>query len=256
MDRLKNKIAIITGSAKGIGRETAKLFAREAARIVVTDIDEAGGHDTVDEIKAAGGQAMFLPHDVRSEAAWKTVIAKVCESWGRPSVLINNAGVGVSGNVEDTEWESWRTVMSVNLDAVFLGVQQAVRVMKVGGGGSIVNLSSIEGLIGDPNLAAYNASKGAVRLLTKSAALYCASAGYNIRVNSIHPGFIRTPMVEAGMRRSGDPQAAEAAIAAKHPLGRIGEPIDIAYGALYLASDESKFMTGSELVIDGGYTAQ
>ena len=255
MDRLKNKIAVITGSAKGIGRETARLFAREGARIVVTDIDEPGGHDTVAEIVAAGGQAMFLAHDVRSEAEWKVVIGKICDLWGRPSVLVNNAGIGVSGNVEDTEWESWRAVMSVNLDAVFLGIRQAVRAMKMDGG-SIVNLSSIEGLIGDANLAAYNASKGAVRLLTKSAALYCASAGYNIRVNSIHPGFIRTPMVEAALQRSDNPQAAEASIAAKHPLGRIGEPIDIAYGALYLASDESKFMTGSELVIDGGYTAQ
>jgi NAD(P)-dependent dehydrogenase (short-subunit alcohol dehydrogenase family) len=183
------------------------------------------------------------------------VFASAISRFGGVDVLVNNAGVALSASVEDTSLEQWRWLMSINLDGVFLGVKQAVGAMKAAGG-SIINLSSIEGLIGDPNLAAYNASKGGVRLLTKSAALSCAKAGYRIRVNSIHPGYIQTPMVEAYVEAQADPAAARAAIAALHPLGRIGDPDDIAYGVLYLASDESKFVTGAELVIDGGYTAQ
>ena len=255
MGRIDGKIAIITGGGSGIGRETALLFAREGARVMVTDLDEAAGRNTAAEIAAAGGSAAFLRQDVTKEAEWQTVIDDVVRRWGAPSVLVNNAGVGTPGSVEDTTLESWRALMAVNLDAVFLGVKHAIRAMKPAGG-SIVNLSSIEGLVGDPMLAAYNASKGGVRLLTKSAALYCAAAGYRIRVNSVHPGFIWTPMVSNFLKTQPDPEALRTAIAAKHPLGHMGEPIDIAYGVLYLASDESKFMTGSELVIDGGYTAQ
>ncbi|MBX9746152.1 MAG: SDR family oxidoreductase, partial [Hyphomonadaceae bacterium] len=175
--------------------------------------------------------------------------------FGPLDVLVNNAGVALGASVEDTSIEQWHWLMGINLDGVFLGTRYAIAAMK-SRGGSIINLSSIEGLIGDPNLAAYNASKGGVRLLTKSAALHCAKAGYGIRVNSIHPGYIRTPMVEGYIAAQPDPSAAKAAIAALHPLGHIGEPNDIAYGVLYLASDESKFVTGAELVIDGGYTAQ
>jgi NAD(P)-dependent dehydrogenase (short-subunit alcohol dehydrogenase family) len=182
-------------------------------------------------------------------------MASVASRFGPLDILVNNAGVALSASIEDTSLEQWRWLMGVNLDGVFLGTRYAIAAMK-NRGGSIINLSSIEGLIGDPNLAAYNASKGGVRLLTKSAALHCAKAGYKIRVNSVHPGYIRTPMVEGYVAAQADPEAASVAIAAAHPLGHIGEPNDIAYGVLYLASDESKFVTGAELVIDGGYTAQ
>ena len=177
------------------------------------------------------------------------------DAFGQLDIVVNNAGVALGANVEDTTLDDWRKLMSINLDGVFLGTKCAIAAMK-DHGGSIINLSSIEGLIGDPNLAAYNASKGGVRIFTKSAALHCAKAGYKIRVNSVHPGYIWTPMVEGYVGASADPEATKAALAALHPLGHIGEPDDIAYGVLYLASDESKFVTGAELVIDGGYTAQ
>jgi NAD(P)-dependent dehydrogenase (short-subunit alcohol dehydrogenase family) len=175
--------------------------------------------------------------------------------FGRLDIAVNNAGVALAGDVEHASLEQWRWLMSINLDGVFLGAKHAIAAMKRTGG-SIINISSIEGIIGDANLAAYNASKGGVRIFTKSAALYCAKAGYKIRVNSIHPGYIWTPMVEQLLQTQPDPEAAKAYIAGLHPAGRLGEPDDIAYGVLYLASDESKFVTGAELVIDGGYTAQ
>lgn len=174
----------------------------------------------------------------------------------RLDVLVNNAGVALAGDVEHTTLEKWRWLMGINLDGVFLGTRSAIGAMKAARSGSIINLSSIEGLVGDPNLAAYNASKGGVRLFTKSAALYCAKAGYNIRVNSIHPGYIWTPMVESYAQTTGNAEAARKTLESLHPVGHIGEPNDIAYGVLYVASDESKFVTGAELVIDGGYTAQ
>ncbi|MGE0830059.1 MAG: SDR family oxidoreductase, partial [Hyphomonadaceae bacterium] len=164
--------------------------------------------------------------------------------------------VAIGADVEATSLAQWRWLHSINLDGVFLGTQQVIAAMKQTGGGSIINLSSIEGLIGDPNLAAYNASKGGVRIFTKSAALHCAKAGYNIRVNSVHPAYIWTPMVENYLNEQPDPAAARAMLVDLHPIGRLGEPDDIAYGVLYLASEESKFVTGAELVIDGGYTAQ
>jgi len=255
MNRVQGKIALVTGASLGLGHAAALMLAREGARVIVTDKREQEGAATADAIVASGGEAMFLAHDVASEADWKRVIAATVSRFGGLDILVNNAGVAHPGSVEETSLEQWRWLMSINLDGVFLGIKHAVDVMK-GKGGSIINLSSIEGLIGDPNLAAYNASKGGVRLLTKSVALHCAKAGYNIRVNSVHPGYIWTPMVEGYVATNADPKAAKAALAALHPLGRIGEPDDIAFGILYLASDESKFVTGAELVIDGGYTAQ
>lgn len=255
MDRVKDKVALVTGAALGLGRAAALMLAREGARVVVTDLREPEGAAVRDAIIAAGGEAVFLSHDVAKESDWTSVIDATLSRFGGLDILVNNAGVAHAGSVETTSLEDWRWVMSINLDGVFLGVKFGVGAMKQKGG-SIINLSSIEGLIGDPNLAAYDASKGGVRLLTKSAALHCARAGYKIRVNSVHPGYIWTPMVEGYVAGNSDPKAARAALDALHPLGHIGEPDDIAYGVVYLASEESKFVTGSELVIDGGYTAQ
>jgi len=257
MDRLKDKVALITGGALGLGHATALLLAREGAKVVVTDLRDADGARTVGDIEKAGGAAQFFHHDVSVEDEWVKVVDGALATFGRLDVVVNNAGLGFSGNAEDTTLGQWRKLMSVNLDGVFLGVKHGIRGIKQGKrGGSIINLSSIEGLVGDPNLVAYNASKGGVRLLTKSAALYCAKTGTGIRVNSIHPGFIWTPMVENNAREAGDAEAARKALIALHPIGRLGAPDDIAWGVVYLASDEASFVTGSELVIDGGYTAQ
>ncbi|GAB31505.1 3-beta hydroxysteroid dehydrogenase [Acetobacter pasteurianus] len=253
MARVAGKVAIVSGAANGIGKATAQLLAKEGAKVVIGDLKEEDGQKAVAEIKAAGGETAFVKLNVTDEAAWKAAIEQTLKLYGRLDIAVNNAGIAYSGSVESTSLEDWRRVQSINLDGVFLGTQVAIEAMKKSGGGSIVNLSSIEGLIGDPMLAAYNASKGGVRLFTKSAALHCAKSGYKIRVNSVHPGYIWTPMV-AGLTK--EDAAARQKLVDLHPIGHLGEPNDIAYGILYLASDESKFVTGSELVIDGGYTAQ
>ncbi len=247
---------MVTGAALGLGRAAAVMLAREGAAVVVTDIKEKEGGAVAEEIIDAGGEAIFVRHDVAADPDWRAAIAAAARRFGGLDILVNNAGVVEPGSFEAVSLESWRRQLTINLDGVFLGIKHAAEAMKRRGGGSIVNLSSIAGLVGDPNLAAYNASKGAVRLLTKSAALHCAKSGYKIRVNSIHPGAIVTPMVENFLTAAADRAAAEAALVAQHPLGHMGEPDDVAYGVLYLASDESKFVTGSELVIDGGFTAQ
>jgi NAD(P)-dependent dehydrogenase (short-subunit alcohol dehydrogenase family) len=256
MNRMRGKAAIVTGGALGIGRACALKFAEEGAVVAVTDVDAAKGPLVVEEIRRRGGDAIFVQQDVADEAGWQRVTRTVVERYKKLDVLVNNAGVALAKDVEHTTLEEWRWLMSINLDGVFLGTKHAIQAMKANRNGSIVNLSSIEGLIGDPNLAAYNASKGGVRLLTKSAALYCAKAGYNIRVNSVHPGYIWTPMVENYLKSQGDVAAGRKVLDGLHPIGHVGEPDDIAYGVLYLASDEAKFVTGTELVIDGGYTAQ
>lgn len=256
MGRVSGKVALVTGAALGIGRATALLLAREGARVVVADMKEKEGQATVAEIESAGGEALFVSLNVTVEADWEKAMAATLSRFGRLDIAVNNAGILYSGSVETTTLADWRRVQSVNLDGVFLGTRYAVEAMKPHGGGSIINLSSIEGLIGDPTLAAYNASKGGVRLFTKSAALHCARSGYKIRVNSIHPGYIWTPMVQGFTAETPDQVAARQKLIDLHPLGHLGEPDDIAYGIVFLASDESKFMTGSELVIDGGYTAQ
>ncbi|MBN8606074.1 MAG: glucose 1-dehydrogenase [Caulobacterales bacterium] len=255
MGRVAGKVALVTGGGLGLGRAAALMLAREGAKIVVTDVNDKEGAKVADEIVDAGGEAMFLHHDVAKEADWDRVVRATVERFGGLRILVNNAGVALSADVEHTSLEEWRWLMSINLDSVFLGTKRAIEAMKPTGG-SIINLSSIEGLVGDANLAAYNASKGGVRIFTKSAALYCAKAGLNIRVNSIHPGYVWTPMVEEYLSKQPDPAAAKVLVAGMHPVNHLGEPDDIAYGVLYLASDESKFVTGAELVIDGGYTAQ
>jgi NAD(P)-dependent dehydrogenase (short-subunit alcohol dehydrogenase family) len=257
MDRVKDKVALITGGAMGLGKAAAHRLAQEGAKVVITDVHDAEGQAVAAAIIAAGGEAKYFHHDVALEADWVRVMDEAMTAFGRLDVVVNNAGVGTTGTIENTSFADYRKLMSINLDGVFLGTQYGIAALKKSKSrGSIINLSSIEGLIGDPNLAAYNASKGGVRLLTKSAALHCAKTGTGIRVNSIHPGYILTPMVEGIVAHSPDAKAAQAALVALHPIGHLGEPNDIAWGIVYLASDEAKFITGSELVIDGGYTAQ
>lgn len=257
MGRVQGKVAIVTGGAMGIGEATARMLAREGAMVVVTDLKDAEGERVAKAIDEAGGEAIFQHHDVADEASWEKLMATTLERYGRLDVLVNNAGVLGMSAPEDQTLDAWRRLMSVNLDGTFLGCKHAIRTMKRNQppGGSIVNLSSTAGLVGNPNLGAYNASKGGVRIYTKSIALDCAK--YGIRVNSVHPGGVWTPMVEQFLRAGGqDPAQARAGLDASHPIGHMGEPDDIAYGILFLASNESKFMTGAELVIDGGMTAQ
>ena len=259
MNRVKDKVALVTGGASGIGKECARLLAKEGAKVVVTDINEDEGKKVAEDINSSSSNAIFLKHDVSKEENWKRVIGQTLRKFGKLDVLVNNAGIGLEGmKVETTSLQEWRWLMSINLDGDFLGTKYGIEAMKKSGGGSIINLSSIEGIIGDPGLAAYCASKGGVRIFTKSAALSCAKAGYNIRVNSVHPGYIWTPMIEEYSKLLGneDVEAGRKFLDSLHPIGHMGEPADVAYGVLYLASDESKFVTGSELVIDGGYTAQ
>ncbi|WP_238071718.1 glucose 1-dehydrogenase [Rhodococcus zopfii] len=256
MGRVEGKIALITGGAKGIGEATARLLLSEGAQVVLTDIDASAGASTAVGLDSAGKRVWFLKHDVADEQSWIDVVDRTVEIYGRLDILVNNAGVASTSNVEEETLERWRWLQAINLDGVFLGTKAAISAMKSTGGGSIINLSSIEGIIGDPSLPAYNASKGGVRIFTKSSALHCANAGYGIRVNSVHPGYIWTPMVQAVASEGGDIEEGRAALTAKHPIGRLGTAADIAYAILYLASDESSFVTGAELVVDGGYTAQ
>ncbi len=254
MKRVKDKVAIVTGAASGMGEASARLLAREGAKVVMSDINEVAGDRIAMEIAGQGDTCVFMKHDVASESDWQRVIAGTLERFARLDVLVNNAGVTVNKDIEETTLEEWRWVMSVNLDGVFLGVKYAMGAMKKTGGGSIINISSAGGIVGQLWAAAYNASKGGVRLLTKAAALECSKAGrdYNIRVNSIHPGCVRTALLEPLLKKK---EMADI-INSLHPIGHLGDPEDVAYAVLYLASDESKFATGSELVIDGGYTAQ
>lgn len=256
MGRVQDKVALVTGGAVGLGEAMCRMLAKEGAKVVITDLKDEEGKAVAESIVKDGGEAVYFHQDVSSEEDWKTVLDQTLERYSGLDIVVNNAGVALGATAEDTTLEDWRWLMSINLDGVFLGTRYAIKAMKDRGGGSIVNLSSIEGLIGDSNLAAYNASKGGVRIFTKSAALHCAKSGYNIRVNSVHPGYIWTPMVEGYLRSVGDVDEGRKALDSLHPVGHVGEPNDIAYGVLYLASGESKFVTGSELVIDGGYTAQ
>ncbi len=255
--RLENKVALVTGGGSGIGAAICERFAQEGARVVVTDIDADAASRVAGEILEQGGQALAITQDVTSESRWYEVIAEVIEQYGSLDILVNNAGIGLIGSAEDASLEDWQTTQRVNLDSVFLGTREAIKSMKASGG-SIINISSIEGIIGEPLVAAYNASKGGVRIFTKSAALHCANSGYDIRVNSVHPGYIATPMVSGAVdsMKADQGKAFQERILSNIPVGRLGEPRDIANGVLFLASEESRYMTGSELVIDGGYTAK
>jgi len=252
MERLKGKIAVVTGGARGIGRAVCQLYADEGARVVVTDIADEEGEQLVREIEERGGQGAYWHLDTASEDN----VARVFHKLDHFDILVNNAGIsGTNRPTHEIDAEDWDAVMEINVKGVFLCTKHAVPAMKKQNGGSIVNLSSIYGLIGAPDLPPYHASKGAVRLMTKTDALLYAAD--NIRVNSIHPGYIWTPLVESLADEA--PESTDTfreKLAEKHPIGHVGEPMDVAYGALYLGSDEARFVTGSELVIDGGYTAQ
>ncbi|HUI94350.1 MAG TPA: glucose 1-dehydrogenase [Xanthobacteraceae bacterium] len=252
MERVQDKVALVTGGASGIGLATAGLLAREGARVVIADIDRAAGERAAEAI---GPRAMFRQLDVTREDDWIAVTDRVASDLGRLDILVNNAGVVLMKNIEETTLDAWRSLMAVNLDGVFLGCKHAVRVMKERGGGAIVNMSSIAGMIGHVSLAAYCASKGGVRLLTKSVALHCARRGYNIRCNSVHPSFADTPMLDAMIAVGRDPAKMRDSLTAAAPLGRLAEPGEIAGMILFLASDESACTTGAEFVIDGGMTA-
>jgi NAD(P)-dependent dehydrogenase (short-subunit alcohol dehydrogenase family) len=243
----------VTGGGSGIGKATSQRFAEEGAMVIVTDIDLGSAQRVSSSIVEKGGASEAYLQDVTDEARWEELLGQIVDQQGHLDVLANNAGIVLPGNAEEATLADWQRTQSVNLDSVFLGTRAAIRAMK-GRGGSIINISSIEGIVGEPTAAAYNASKGGVRIFTKSAALHCAISGYGVRVNSIHPGFIQTPMVENAAAQLDDSFLDQ--VIAAIPLGELGAPMDIANGALFLASDESSYMTGSELVIDGGFTAR
>jgi NAD(P)-dependent dehydrogenase (short-subunit alcohol dehydrogenase family) len=255
MGRVQNKVAIVTGGSLGIGRASCKLLAQEGASVVITDVLDQEGNVLVDEIRNEGGTAMYLHMDVSKEDEVIHAFETVTREFGGIDILVNNAGIsGANKPTHELTEEEWDSVMEVNVKGVFLCTKHAIPAMKKRGEGSIINLSSIYGLVGAPDVPPYHASKGAVRLMTKADALIYAKD--KIRVNSIHPGYIWTPMVENFISHQGNVQEARKALDALHPLGHMGEAVDIAYGVLYLASSESRFVTGSELVIDGGYTCR
>jgi NAD(P)-dependent dehydrogenase (short-subunit alcohol dehydrogenase family) len=249
--RLDGKVVLISGGARGMGAAEARLFAREGAQVVIGDVLEGEGRSVEAEIRAKGGEAVFTMLDVTRESDWQRAVGLAESRFGWLIVLVNNAGIGGGARIEDTSLEDWDRMMAVNATGVFLGTKSVIGAMRRARGGSIINISSQLGLVGTDNSSPqYQASKGAVRLLTKATAIQYAREG--IRANSVHPGPIVTPMTE---RRRADPATRQLTIS-RIPLGRYGEPDEVAYGVLYLASDESAYVTGSELVIDGGWTAQ
>ncbi len=247
--RLEGKVALLSGGAGGIGAAEAKLFASEGAAVVIGDLTEEQGEALASEIVATGGKATFVRLDVLDEASWKAAVSLAVDTYGKLNILVNNAGILRNEGLLDTTEAIWDSVMDVNAKGTFLGCKHALPEMRCVGGGSIINISSGAGLVGSNRTTAYHASKGAVRIFTKAVAIQYAPD--NIRVNSVHPGPIETPMLDFSLA-----SLEGGVLPWSVPLGRYGQPEDIAYGVLYLASDESGFVTGSELVIDGGRTAQ
>jgi len=257
--RVAGKVAIITGGASGIGRSCALRLAEEGALVVVTDIQDDLGAETVAAVRDRGGTAEYVHHDVTEEPAWIDVVAAVVSRHGGLHVLVNNAGIGIGGSIVDMTLADWQRQQAINLDGVFLGVKHSIPAMSDSGSGSIINMSSVAGLKGSASLAAYNATKGGVRLFTKGVALECANNQWPVRVNSVHPGIIDTPIwtkLNPEFQEDGSHEISPAAVAATSvPGGRLGTPFDVANGVLFLASDDSSYITGTELVIDGGLSA-
>jgi NAD(P)-dependent dehydrogenase (short-subunit alcohol dehydrogenase family) len=250
--RFAGKVALVTGAASGIGRGCAVAFAREGATVLVSDIQDALGEECVRELAAAGGKAIYRHHNVADEQSWIDIVASIKAQQGKLDILVNNAGIGIGGPITDVSLADWRRQQSINLEGVFLGMKHSLPLMRAGKSGAIVNVSSISGMIGSANFAAYSATKGAVRALTKSVALQCAALKDGIRVNAICPGIVDTPIFKSVEGVKGDGANAEALTKALVPLGRAGKPEDIAGGVLYLASDDASYVTGIELVVDGG----
>lgn len=256
--RVAGKLALVTGAAQGLGAAHAALLAREGARVLCTDIDGDGAEATAAKIvlECGAGHAIGVAHDVTDPEAWARVIDVASEELGGLNVLVNNAGIGVAGNIETCTYADWQRCFAVNVDSVFHGCRAALPLMRESAPGSIINISSIAGLIASDTMPAYNSSKAAVWMLTKSVALHCAKQGMDIRCNSIHPTFVDTPILDGTARHHGiDREVLMEKLARQIPLKKVGEPDDIANAVLYLASDESKFMTGAELKLDGGISA-
>lgn len=266
MNRIDGSVALVSGAGRGIGAATARLLAKAGARLVVSDLEAPAA--TAQAIREAGGEAVDLAHDVSDEAAWEAAVAVAEDAYGALHIVVNNAGVFVSGRIEDSSLDEWHRLSRVNQDGVFLGTKWAIRTIKRHVGpdtpsGAIVNLSSVAGLVGSPLTALYSMSKAGVHLFSKSAALECGRLGYNIRVNTIHPGVIATTAMATQVfdeyaTRGGrnDPEHVKERLRQLHPIGRLGHEDDIARGILFLVSEDAGFMTGTELVVDGGYTAQ
>ncbi len=253
---MKNKVCVITGGARGLGLASAEVLLAAGAKVMITDVDAAAGEAEAARLSEAGGQILFMRHDVTSAAQWTAVLDATEAAWGAISVLVNNAGVAQIVDVERASFEHWKQTLAVNLDGLFLGTQAAIARMKKLGG-SIVNIASIEGMIGEALVPAYNASKGGVRIFTKSAAIHCARSGYPIRINSVCPGFAETQMVSGavGAMPPAEAQVFVERTLARIPMGRFARPEEIAKAVLFLASDDASYITGSDLVVDGGMTA-
>ena len=255
MSRVQGKVAIVTGAASGLGLASSKKLIQEGAKVILTDINRealAGTNERLKDFSETQFSTEYL--DVTSEESWQETIDKVELDFGKINVLVNSAGISLGSDVVSTDYEVWKKVHQVNLDSVFLGCKYIIPRLAANGPGSIVNLSSISGIVAGWNTAAYNSSKAGVRLLTKSVALYCAKKGYDVRCNSIHPAFVDTPILNPIKQAFGEDEAVKK-LARQIPMNKIGDTDDVAYAVLYLASDESKFMTGTELVLDGGLSA-
>lgn len=259
MGRLANRVALVSGGASGIGKASAVRLAEEGAKVVVADIDAELGQQTVGAIQDNSGTATFMRLDVTNESQWQECVAATVDVYGGLNILVNNAGIAVGGSILTMTLEDWQRQQAINLDGVFLGVKYAIPAMIESGNGSVINISSVAGIKGSANLAAYNATKGGVRLFTKGVARECSANRWPVRVNSVHPGVIQTPiwdkmnpeLLEAGMNTMDLESMAEQVV----PTGQLGKPLDIANGVVFLASDESSYMTGTELIIDGGLCA-